>query len=325
MKKVYKMMIAVTLLIVVGVGTFCMASNKCKRMEKIETDGYAEKIVLNKLGISASGESVSDVELPENAENSFSEKVSVYKIEAHDYSDKDIKKIAKSLNTSVKKNEKNDELSIQYNLKDGGYLEYFEKAGGIVYISNNEELDGTQGVEFDKNKCEDIAESFIKESNIIDFNDLELQYAKVAESVETENGVQDLSYVLCYIKKSLDNTEYYGVGPGIKIEIAADYSVSGFTSIDKEVTQNIGDYETLDEESVVDKICDGDGVQIDGISEGERLGVSIDDVNICLYSDPITLDQEYFAPYYVLEGTDENDNDITIVLPAVEDDSITYK
>ena len=37
--------------------------------------------------------------------------------------------------------------------------------------------------------------------------------------------------------------EFYGVGPGIKIEIATDYSISGFTAVNKELklpTRNPG-------------------------------------------------------------------------------------
>ena len=194
-----------------------------------------------------------------------------------------------------------------------------------VWVSNKKEIDGTIGTTFDEAKCKKMAEEFIVNSNIMDIDDLELQYAGVAESVQTENGVEDLSYALCYTKKCLDNMEFYGVGPGIKIEIASDYSISGFTSINKEIVKSVVKYDTLAEDSVIKKICDGNDVQIDGISEGEELDVAIDDVNICFYSDPISLEQKYFAPYYVLQGTDANDNEITIVAPAVEDESISYK
>lgn len=221
-----------------------------------QEEQHTEKVVLNKLGFSASGETVSNVQIPKGEEDVF---------------------------------------------------------------------ETVKGTNFDEAKCKRVAEDFIKSSNIIDYSELEFKNANVAESVETSEGVQALSYELCYMKKSPQNIEFYGVGPGIKIKIAADYSVDSFTSIDKEIVKDIGKYETIDKKTAVEKICKGKEVQIDGSSEGEKLDVSIDEVNLCLYSDPISLEQNYYAPYYVLEGVDENKNDITIVVPAVENENITYK
>lgn len=290
-----------------------------------QEEQHTEKVVLNKLGISASGETVSNVQIPKGEEDVFETNSSIYKVNSREYGSEDVKKIVKNLGTSIKKVDETDNLSVQYDLTDGAYLSYFKESGGMVYVSNNDIVEGVKGTNFDEAKCKRVAEDFIKSSNIIDYSELEFKNANVAESVETSEGVQALSYELCYMKKSPQNIEFYGVGPGIKIKIAADYSVDSFTSIDKEIVKDIGKYETIDKKTAVEKICKGKEVQIDGSSEGEKLDVSIDEVNLCLYSDPISLEQNYYAPYYVLEGVDENKNDITIVVPAVENENITYK
>lgn len=64
-------------------------------------------------------------------------------------------------------------------------------------------------------------------------------------------------------------------------------------------------------------------MQVYDTSDGEKK-VTINDAKIYLYSDPITENQEYMAPYYVLNGTDSNGKGITISLPAVDSSMIEY-
>jgi hypothetical protein len=143
--------------------------------------------------------------------------------------------------------------------------------------------------------------------------------------VETADGTEPLSYSLCYKKKTPGNMEYAGIGPGIKIEIDASYSVCGFASVDRTVGEETGKFTTLNKEKVADKICNGDGVAVTGAADDEKLGVTVNKVELRLYSDPIDMDQEYMAPYYFLECLDANKKNVTIVLPAVEDDRVEYK
>lgn len=84
-----------------------------------------------------------------------------------------------------------------------------------------------------------------------------------------------------------------------------------------------GTYTTINEEKAVDKIYNGDGVQIDGSSEGD-MDVSIDDVELYLYCDPVAQNQTYMAPYYIMDGKDEKGAEITITVPAIEDSMIEY-
>ena len=169
MRKIYSGILVATLAVVLGVSGIYVAnrtSDKTEEKPEKKSEEYTENIVLNKLGVSASRETVSDVDIKNTEKDVFAKKSCIYKITNHEYSDKDMKNIANNLGTSIKKTDKSEELSVQYDLKDGGYLSYFENTGGIVYISNNEELDGTVGTTFDEAKCKKMAEKFIIDSNI---------------------------------------------------------------------------------------------------------------------------------------------------------------
>ena len=325
MKKI-KFILAVA--ITLGLGVFITNLVTQKSAPKSLTEAKSnnsQKIVLNALDKSASGEQVSDVEL-EGFDESFNVDTKIYKIENADYSDSDIKKIVKTLDSKITEKDVSNEDTTEYELEDGSYLAYYENSGGIIYIGDFNEVDGVDIKKFNVKKCKKVADAFIKKSDIIDFSDLEYQDASIGESVETENGTEVLSYVLTYKKNSPnDSIDFYGVGPGIRIEIDSNYEVCGFTAVNKEIVEAAGEFETINKNELIDKVCDGKDVQIDGYSDGETLGVSINNMKICLYSDPLTVEQEYMAPYYVLEGEDTNNNDITIVVPAVEDESIIYK
>ena len=62
-----------------------------------------------------------------------------------------------------------------------------------------------------------------------------------------------------------------------------------------------------------------------GVSVDEKLDVSVDKIKVCLYSDPLGMQQKYFAPYYVMSGKDGNNEKITIVVPAIENKNVIYK
>ena len=210
------------------------------------------------------------------------------------------------LNDKINNEEKSDDTTIQYELNNGGNISYYENDGGITYISNSDTLDETKGIKFDKEKCKRIAEDFIKKSDIIKYEELELQSAYVGETVETSEGEKDISYVLYYMKKSPYNMEYYGVSPVIKILIDSNYEIAQFTSINKEILKKAGKYEKIDADEAAKKIIGNKGVQIAGVSVDEKLVVSVDKIKVCLYSDPLGMQQKYFAPYYVMSGKDRN-------------------
>lgn len=302
-------------------------SQEAKKTEILE-EKAEERLELNPLSLSASGESVSKVKIGTNSKKIFGKKAKAYKVENHKYSEKEINKVAKSLKTKIKTKNKLSKNIKEYDLEDGGYLEYYESTGSLSYISQTDVDTDMKHLDkkIDENKCKEIAETFITSSEVIELDNLEFVKGTVCETMETSTGTFPLTYMLYYTKKSPeDNINFYGVGPGIKIEINKDYSIRNFVSVDKNIMEINGNYNTISEKEAVDKICNGSDVQINGTSEGEEVDVAIDKAEICLYSDPISLEQEYMAPYYVLHGEDEYDEDITIVLPAIEDSMITYK
>ncbi|MBU5477663.1 hypothetical protein KQI69_00415 [Eubacterium sp. MSJ-13] len=324
MKK--KIVTTVAIILTIAIIIFGMHIKYGANQKENKQDAKAEKITLNSLAVSASGEEVSKVDYNKNidVQKVFSNKRAVYKIKSYEYSEKDIGKIAETLNSKVENKDKSANVATQYDLDDGGYISYYENSGGLTYISNSNTLDETEGIKFDKEKCKKVAEDFIKKSGIINYDELELRNANVGQTVETSEGEQDISYVLYYIKKNPADIEYYGVGPGIKIVIDSKYKIAQFTSVNKEMLKEAGEYQTIDKDEATQRIIAGKDVQIDGVSVDEKSGVSINSVKICLYSDPLGMEQKYFAPYYVMEGKDKNKEKITIIVPAIKDENVVY-
>lgn len=322
-----KVKVATLSILAFAIIIFGIHKSNIRNQNKNEQNVNKEKITLNSLGVSASGEQVINLEYNKkiDLEKIFTQKADVYKIKPHEYSKADINKIMEILNDKINNEEKSDDTTIQYELNNGGNISYYENDGGITYISNSDTLDETKGIKFDKEKCKRIAEDFIKKSDIIKYEELELQSAYVGETVETSEGEKDISYVLYYMKKSPYNMEYYGVGPGIKILIDSNYEIAQFTSINKEILKKAGQYETIDADEAVKKIIGNKGVQIAGVSVDEKLDVSVDKIKVCLYSDPLGMQQKYFAPYYVMSGKDGNNEKITIVVTAIENKNVIYK
>ena len=111
---------------------------------------------------------------------------------------------------------------------------------------------------------------------------------------------------------------------GTKID-AVNWLSDNINEINKEILKKAGQYETIDADEAVKKIIGNKGVQIAGVSVDEKLDVSVDKIKVCLYSDPLGMQQKYFAPYYVMSGKDGNNEKITIVVPAIENKNVIYK
>lgn len=285
-----------------------------------------EVLKLNPLAISASNEKVSSVDIPDSCSNAFGKDVTAYKVKSHKYSKEEIDTIMKALKTDVKEEQKLKDGIEVYQLKNGAYMEYYENSGAISYISETDSDIDVKNLkkEINEKKCKKVADKFISETGIIDEADLEYVNMDVCETIETNEGTYPLTYEIYYSKKHPEKSKgFYGVGPGIKIEVDKDYNIRTFISVDKDVEEISGTYTTINEEEAVDKIYNGDGVQIDGSSEGD-MGVSIDDVDLYLYCDPVAENQTYMAPYYVMDGKDEKGAEITITVPAIEDSMIEY-
>lgn len=285
-----------------------------------------EILKLNPLAVSASEESVASIDIPDSQTDIFGEDVVAYKVEGHKYTKKQIDTIVEKLDLGVYAKQKLEDTVDVYQFKDGGYMEYYEESGAISYTSETDSEKDMDELEksLDKKRCRKVADSFITETEIIDKKELEYVSTDVCQTIETVKGEEILTYEVYYRKKHPEgDMEYYGVGPGIRIEIDKDYNIRSFISIDKDVKKITGTYATIDEDEVIDKIYNKDGVQIDGSSEGKR-NVKINRVNCYLYCDPIAQKQTYMAPYYVMDGKDDKGQEVTITVPAIDDSKIEY-
>ena len=146
-------------------------------------------------------------------------------------------------------------------------------------------------------------------------------------TIETNNEEYPISYQIIFKKKvPQEEKGFVGVGPGIRIDVNANYEIVSFSSINKELSMLPDYYDTLTLNDVEKKIEENKEVQI--ITNEEEIQndiiseVSIEDVDVCLYSDSVNLEQKYMAPHYVLKGKNKSNNLVSIVLPAVLDKDV---
>ncbi len=286
-------------------------------------------LVLNAIGKNADDISVTTLDIPDECRDVFEQQRVVYEVEAKKYSKRELKHIATELDTKVLNVEKTDNGCL-CELKNNGTMMCYEESGTITYISNKTNVVPSKvNSKFNKRKCLNVAELFLKESKIIGYDDVYLSSIEIGYTAETIDGIIPLSYQIIYLKKSPNEVDgFTGVGPGIIIDINSDYEVSSFTSIDKDIVE-IDKYDTISvaetekniENSVETQVMVDPSAKIDqSISN-----VMIDNVSICLYCDSAGLEQQYMVPYYVLEGKDSNGVDISITTLALSEEDCVIK
>ena len=113
------------------------------------------------------------------------------------------------------------------------------------------------------------------------------------------------------------------------IDVDAGYNITSFVSVNKNITELSEEYNTLTLSEAEDAMMSNEEVQVMTDGDGEVGGtlndVTIDDVKVCLYSDPATMEQQYMAPYYVMTGTDDSGMDVEVTIPAVEGEEMEIR
>lgn len=285
---------------------------------------------LNEIGNNADDTVVESVKVNKKDESVFGESRKAYEVEGVEYSDKDIRKIAKELDTKVDNKEKLDNSQV-YDLKDDGVLMYYSESGAITYISDENNVDNVaEDKKINKEKCIKVAQDFLKSSDIIPYSDVHLANVEVGYTAETSDGIVPLTYQITYMKNAPDGVDgFVGVGPGICIDVDSNYEITAFTSINKDIHEISNEYSTLTTEEVMENIEGGVETQvlIDSESgvENESQKVNLNNVKVCLYCDSAGVDQQYMAPYYVMEGENEEGEDVAITTLALKDDDYKLK
>lgn len=208
---------------------------------------------------------------------------------------------------------------------------YYDESGTITYISDENNINKMQkNKKIDKKKCIEVAKDFLKSSNIIAFSDVHLSDVEVGYTAETPDGIVPLTYQITYMKNAPEGVDgFVGIGPGICIDVNSDYEITAFTSINKDIYELNDEYDTLSKEEASENIEEGIETQVlidsDSGEEIEPQKVDVDNVKVCLYCDSAGVDQEYMAPYYVMEGKNEKGEEVAITTLAISDEDYNIK
>lgn len=309
----------------------CCGGIISSKLVNVQTDySVSEKqnreiLQLNRLAKCADDTQIENISIENDNKKLFGKKRVAYSVESQEYSENDIERIAEGLHTKVKEDNKNEEEHI-YKLTNNGVLVYYEGSGSITYMID----DIAKGGNINEEKCVQVAKQFLDTSKIITSEELHLANVEVGCSAETNDGEKILSYQITFMKNSPEGVDgYAGVGPGICIDVDAEYNITGFVSVNKNITELSDEYDTLTLSEAEDAMTNNEEVQImtdgDGEVDSTLNDVTIDDVKVCLYSDPATVEQQYMAPYYVMTGTDDSGTSVEVTIPAVEESEIKIK
>ena len=280
---------------------------------------------LNKLAKCADDTQIENINIEDDNKDLFGEKRVAYSVENKEYTKNDFERIAEGLHTKIKESNKSKEEQI-YKLTNNGVLIYYEDSGSITYMIDDSVKEG----EINEERCVQVAKDFLNTSKIITFEELYLANLDPACTAETEDGEKKLSYQITFMKNAPEGVDgYAGVGPGICIDVDAEYNITSFVSVNKNITELCDEYNTLTLSEAEDAMMSNEEVQVmvdgDGEASGTLNDVTIDDVKVCLYSDPAIVEQQYMAPYYVMTGTDASGMSVEVTIPAVEENEIEFK
>lgn len=325
MKMKQKMILGVVLVMLCCVVyTSIRAWNIPKEYNQSEKE--SKKVLhLNRLAKCADDTKIENISIADDNKELFGDKRVAYSVESEEYTKADFECIAEGLHTKIKDSEDNKEEQI-YKLNNNGVLIYYAESGAITYMIDDTMKEGN----INEEKCVEIARDFLNTSKIIDSEQLYLSNVEVGCTAETDEGIKVLSYQITFMKKAPKGVDgYAGVGPGICIDVDARYNITSFVSVNKNIVELSGEYDTLTLPEAENAIMGSGEVQVMTDADGEVGGtlndVIIDDVRVCLYSDPATMEQQYMAPYYVMTGTDASGTDIEVTIPAVEEEEMVIE
>lgn len=285
---------------------------------------------LNTIGKNADDTTIEHVEIDKKNTDMFAIKRIAYQVEKAEYTQSDLKRVASCLNTKIEKINKHDDIQT-FDLNNKGFLMYYNNSGSITYISEaNDKKDKLSRHKFNKQKCIKVAEEFVKNSNIIDFDDLVLSDVQIGYSVETSSGEFPLTYQVTFMQKSPQGVDgFAGIGPGIRIDVDSEYEISSFTSINKKISELEDKYDTLTLKEAEEKIENNEELQListaNDIKDNKFTDVTIEDVEVRLYCDSVNLKQQYMVPYYVLTGEDDSGAEVSLTMPAISDNEIEVR
>lgn len=325
--KIKEKIIAGGVLFVLCCGVFVLIKVWNVPKDYNESEKESKKVLqLNKLAKCADDTQIENISIADENAELFGEKRVAYSVESEEYTKTDFERIAKGLHTKIKESDECNKEELIYKLNNNGVLIYYAESGAITYMIDDTMREGN----INKEKCVEVAKDFLNTSKIIASEELYLSNVEVGCTAETDEGEKVLSYQITFMKNAPKGVDgYAGVGPGICIDVDAGYNITSFVSVNKNITELSDEYNTLTLSEAEDAMMSNEEVQVMTDGDGEVGGtlndVTIDDVKVCLYSDPATMEQQYMAPYYVMTGTDASGTDVEVTIPAVEGEEMEFK
>lgn len=293
-------------------------------------------IALNPLGYSASDGNVSEVEFKSEAKKIKSKSLNVYKVEPVTYEQKEIDKLVKKLDlgNKVKKDTTNKSMEV-YTGENGAHLFYTKDSGTIEYVAESKLENQNRAItgKISNSDYRKKAESFLKNLECINYKEYSFDRIEPSETIEyypsddAKETVKEVTkYEVIFKKNTVDEYEFDGIGPGIKVEYDASGEVTSFISIAKEFKKiNNQKYNTKSIKDIKKNILNKENVLMDDIY-GENNQIIIDSCELVLYSDAANVNQQYAVPHYFLTGKNKNTGDkCEILMPAIEDKYIELK
>lgn len=282
-----------------------------------------EKIELNHVAVSASDYNIDQVHIDNSIKKEILDYVPVYKVNTKKYSDKDIKMIVKKGMDCKIANEDEDGSVKTFELSNGGNITYYKNSGTISYGLYNEKNEKMSKDVISNSVLKKKAQLFIEKIGLYSMDELEFYRANPSITVQTSTDEKIIEYEVVYTKKTPEGIDGFdGTGPGIIVKIDCDGNVTGFVSIDKDIEVISKKYPTKNIQEIEKDIANNNNVMIYS-NKDVKSEIDLKKLEYVLYSDSVNEEQEYMVPHYRLKG--KKQDDINIVLPAVDNSYITIK
>ena len=321
-RKILKMIC--TIAIIAFCGTIGFIGYNSLNKEKNDTNKNYEVLEVNHIAVAAYDYEIENVEMTKKVKKEFKDKVPVYKVKVKEYSEKDIKQVVKNtINCAIESIEEDNDIHY-YELKNGGYITYYENSGTISY-KLIEDYEQCSDEIISNDKLIEKANEFVKSSKLYDIKDLHIH--KVGPSIIVRSSESDkeevLGYEVMYVMNPPEGIDGFdGTGPGIIVNYNAYGELVGFVSIKKEIELTDMMYPAKEVVDIKSDIIENNNVMIYS-TEDVGNSVELKELENVLYCDSIGEKQEYMIPHYRL--SDEDNNELEIVLPAIDNEYLKIK
>lgn len=262
-----------------------------------------------------------------DVETDFPNEVMVYKIVPYKYDEKELISITSSLNME---GEINTEDTFYYLRDDDRTFAIDKITGSYDYVTTQSTEDSTKAIDESKPNSYyiDIANTFIENANIneyrtfkeptvYDFMKIEYidQETQKMVTVTTQKAVQ-------YLHKDLNGMEISGVAPRLTIAINSNGNIVNMLN-PWGFYEEYNTYPIILLNEAVSIIANNDKSKSSILGASTDDSIIIDDAKLVYFSPADYEKSKYLVPYYLLEGINKDNEQISAFVCAVSDDNLS--